>query len=187
MSENPLAKLYNIDKVRSKTIQIKLEDALGDEIKISDILEQLYTYISDQFSSSEINICTQQIHPLITEILVKSIKSSFKDETLAITTLAQPELRTAMIQQMLTTFYFLKFIQKNKIKIVSLEEDISKQDLEKIVLQDKLSSYIVTARLSGLSMQEIINAIMVSGIISKDDLIESNIFPKEEIEKWISK
>lgn len=183
MNSLPYGKFHNLDKARMKTIQIKLEDVSGDEIKVEDILEQLNSYLIDQFVSTDVNVCMQQIHPLITDILTKSIITSFKNKQLAIATIAQPDFRAAFIQQMLITFYFLKFIQKNKIKIISVEEDISKEEMDKILKQDNISSYIVTAQVSGLSLNQIIKNILDTGAMSVDELIESNIFTKEQIDK----
>src|SRR3954471_8682693 len=107
MNDLPYAKFFNIDRTRNKFIEIKLEDSNGDEVKVDDIIDQIDSYLAEQFSSKEINVCTQQIYPLFTEILTKSITKSFKDPLAGLSVISQTEIRAAFLQEMVISFYIM--------------------------------------------------------------------------------
>lgn len=181
MSED-IFKFATIDKVRNKLMTIKLEDKNGAEILIDEIITQVNDYIVEQLSSKEEdNVCLQQIFPLVACILNKSIISSMKGHTdLATGIVSQHLIRDAFMNEMLITYYFMKFIQKNNIKIISLQKDISEEDIKKAIITDKIGSFALMANMSGVPIKNMIDTIMKSGNISREELLETGLFTEED-------
>lgn len=171
-----------IDKIRNKLISIKLEDASGKEINTKETIEEIKDYIDQQLSSKENNSCIQQVYPLIVNIFNNSIVSSVGDLSISAEIISEPRIRMAIIQEMMITHYLMKYIQKNNIKIISIEKDVNQEDIKKAILLDRINSYGILSTIRGLSFKEILTNILNSGLISKSELLESGMCKESDLE-----
>lgn len=184
---NELFKLSNIDKIRNKLITIKLEDNDGSEIILKDIIDKINNYINEQLASKEVNVMVQQIYPFISQILAQSIIDVTGDEYTAIMMLSQKVFRNVFMQEMLLSYYIMKFIQKNNIKIVSIERDASEGEIESILTKDSISSFGMLANVAGYTSDETAQALLKSGKITEQDIINSNMFTADQLKNILKK
>lgn len=184
---NELFKFSNIDKVRNKIISIKLEDKDGSEVEIEHVIEQVNSYINEQLASKEGNVMVRQIYPFISQILAQSLTKVVGSEYTAMMIVSQQLFRNAIMQEMLLSYYIMKFIQKNNIKIVSVEQDASDDQIDSILVKDSISSIGILAGMSGYTSKETIQALLNSGKVSEQDIINSNMFTNEQLKDILKK
>ncbi len=179
--ETNIFSIANIDLVRKKKIAIKLEDETGTEVNVSEVITQVNSYITDQLTSKDRNVCLDQIFPLLSQLLNRSINSITKDIYLSGILMSQAIYRNTFISEMMLTFYFLKFIQKHNIKIVTMEEDISQEEIDKLIKADQVNAFSIAAINMGMPLKEVVESLLASGHVSRQDLIDSGMIKDEDI------
>jgi len=71
---------------------------------------------------------------------------------------------------MASSFYLLKFIQNNKIKIHTIEEELTDDDIDTYERLSKASSTMSLANTMGLDHKEVIKSLLKHGKIKEEDL-----------------
>ncbi len=172
LSEEELDKFFElmfINKITKKRISIQLENTAGEVVPIKEVLEQVNEYVTNQLNSKETNSTIQQIFPLVAQQASYSVpRLAGADNAMFVFTSGL--LKSTVLHQMIVSFYLLKFIQKNNLKIVTLEEDMTDEDIEKFEMASKLASVASMASLAGQDPKEVIKEMLKQGIIKKEDL-----------------
>ena len=178
-----LFKIYIIDKINKKKVSVQLEDSeSGDVVNLKDVLDQVDNYVSDQLKSKVPNSTTQQIFPLMAQNLVHGLPKHLGRYNSAIV-LSTETLKYTYLFRMTASFYLLKFIQKNNLKIVTIEEDISEQEIEKFERLNRASSAISLAHLAGVDPKDLVKEMIKRGSLDKGDLEDMGMDLSEEDKK----
>lgn len=181
MNNDNLFDFALVNKVTRKKISIKLEDSEGAEVNLKEVITQVMEYVKEQLDSKEANVCAQQVYPLVTQILAGAINDVAGSKQIAALLMTQQLFRYTLIHHMIITFYFLKFIQKNKLNIITLEEEISDDEIENLFKMDSLGSMGLAAMTAGVPIEDIIKALIKSGKVSRSDLINSGMFNESDL------
>ncbi len=170
-----LAELSMIDKIRMKKIYTRLENEDGEDVPVKDVLKQLTGWIMDQLQDKEPNTTVTKVYPLLCQSMAGSLQDIVGDKYNAMLILAQDVTRQAFINEMTLGFYLSRFMEKNGLKIVTEEEDLSQEELDRILRLNKASSISALAHLAGADGKEVIREMLKSGVITREDLNSTGI------------
>ena len=129
LTPEEIFKMVLINKEKGTSVHVELFDEDGDEVELSEIIEKLLTYIEDKISSDEPNQFVDQIMPLMAQSVISGLGRMLGLEHTAFY-LTNETSRIALINMMSIAFLLLKFLQKNKITIRTVETDISEEEIE---------------------------------------------------------
>ncbi len=165
-------KMDFIDYKRKKRIWVTLSRD-GEDIDFKDTVEQINQWIEDALKvgsdSPNGNKTLTEIFPLCAQLLSAGIVRSSGEEV-AMFILSNQMIRHALLQQMMLSYYFLKFVQKNGITVTSEEEDITEEEIQRLVRVDKANSMAAMGSMLGMSPKDIVKEMLKSGQIQKEDL-----------------
>jgi vacuolar-type H+-ATPase subunit F/Vma7 len=166
-----VADSFMIDQKRLKKIFVHLEDKDGDEVAIKDIMDNLAQYIEDQLRSVDNNATASQVYPLMAEGMTIALPRALGgDKYGASLLLSQEHFRHAFLQEMTLGFYLSKFMEKNGLRIVTQEEDITQEEVDRIKRLNKAASVTAIAHLVGANGKDVIKELVKRGVITKEDL-----------------
>jgi hypothetical protein len=124
-----LFRIVMIDRKRKVRLTIQLRDADGDEVPVRETIEKLTEYVGDKLQGDEDNVCRQQIYPLMGQAVVAGM-TKLMGMNAAAYMLSQEHTRYGLINMMVISFYLLKWIQQKNIKIHTLEEPVTDEEIE---------------------------------------------------------
>lgn len=177
--------IVTIDKKRKKRITIRLEDADGDEVPIKEAVEKLTDYVIEKASNQDDddnNHVINKLAPLVGHALVCGLPKVIGDN-LTIMMLSMEHYRHSMSMMMLLSFVLIKWVQDKKLKIVTMEEDISDEDLEKQEKIHKANSAAMISAMLGMTPEEAIKEIAKSGDVNLDDVLDDKDEEDDETEE----
>ncbi len=175
-------RLITVDRKRKKKIRVTLIDEDGDEVPIKSVSKQLMEYVTDQFKISKdldpdddddvdtkASKIVNQILPLVSQSMVAALPG-LMGQRHAYLTLAMENTRHSTIMMMMLAICLYKFIKQKGLKIVTEEEDVTQEELDKMMKISKMTSSATTGALLGMSPQEIIKDLMDAGEITADEI-----------------
>ena len=151
LTPEEIFKMVLINKEKGTSVHVELFDEDGDEVELSEIIEKLLTYIENKISSDEPNQFVDQIMPLMAQSVISGLGRMLGLEHTAFY-LTNETSRIALINMMSIAFLLLKFLQKNKITIRTVETDISEEEIETIKRKANAGSAATMGALLGLSL-----------------------------------
>jgi hypothetical protein len=167
----PLFKdVATIDIKRKKKINIRLEDEDGGSIDMQETIDNINRYITDQLTLETDNKLRDEVYPLITQVCMGGVTYAMGSQQAAAFVVSQEILRYGLGHQMLLSFYFLKFIQKNNIKVITEETDVTDEEIERLLRVSKAAGTATLAAMMGMPPKEIIQELLKSGQITQDDI-----------------
>lgn len=168
-SIDEIFKIVTIDPERKVKQHIQLRDEQGDEVPIRETIEKLTEYVSDKLKEEKGNTCKQQIMPLMAQSMAGGL-CKLMGPYLTGLTLAQSHLRHSLMHMMTVSFYLLKWIQGKKIKIHTIEEQLTDEDYDTLQRVSEASGKAIIAQMAGLDGKEIIKEMLRAGKIKHSDL-----------------
>lgn len=164
-----------IDIQRKKKINITVEDENGDDVALSDILDNILDFMNDRLQSGTVNATATEVMPLISQVMSASLSKAVGHPAIASFILSQHNLRYGILQQMMLSFYLFKFIEKNNLKVISNEEDITDEEIEHLTRLDKAAAIATMGQFMGMSPQDMIKEMLSNGTLTKEDLAKLGI------------
>jgi len=169
LTPEDIFKMVMINKVRGTSLHVELFDEDGDEVELSEIIEKLLTYIEDKISSDEPNQFVDQIMPLMAQSVISGLGRMLGLDHTAFY-LTNETSRIALINMMSIAFLLLKFLQKNKITIRTVEEEISEEEIEELKRKADAGSAATMGAFLGLDPREVLENLVEKGDITQEDL-----------------
>ncbi len=173
-----LSDVKYVDVRRKKKIFVSLQDKDGDVVEFKEVIDNLNRYITDQLEREEMNPLRDEISPLITQIFMGSLVYAAGHPATAAFIASQETLRYSITHQMMLSFYFVKFVQKNELKIVTKEEDVTEEEIERIRRVSAANSVATMGAMMGMDPKEILRELHKSGQLHKEDV--EGIFGEED-------
>ena len=106
-----------IDGERGVEIALELVDKNGEKYEIKETVEELLDWVLNQ-SEEENNSCKQQILPLISQVMLHGMPK-LVDSTEAYTIMSSIDVRYILLNLMTSSFYLMKWMLYNEVKINS--------------------------------------------------------------------
>lgn len=169
-------KLIMVNKQRGVKISVHLEDETGDRIELADVVEGLINYIKDKMKDGDSNDFSSQIMPLMSQAIVSGLGRMIGLRETGFY-LANESTRMAMMYMMCVGFLLLKYVQQHNLKIHTVEEEVSEDEMTDIDRKSQASSVGVMARLMGLDPEQILQELVKSGKI--DQTTVNDLFKKD--------
>lgn len=168
-------KLVTVDKHRKKRITVKIVDKDGDEVPFKDTIKQVMKYLEDKLAPGSnddgANHVLGQVLPLMHQSMCVALPQLVGANS-ASAILALESIRFPMSVMMLLSFSLLKLIQQKEFKIVTVEEDISEEEWDKMERFHKVTSTAMLGALAGVPPKEIIKEMMKRGYITEAEVAE---------------
>lgn len=122
-----------VTAIPKRKIKVKahLQDADGDKIETAKIATELVDFVNREMSKPENNNINTQVFPLITQLMVSYIPRVVGLDYAKVV-FAAPALRNTFIHMGMASFLMLQYIKQNNLKIVTIEEEITEQELERM-------------------------------------------------------
>ncbi len=176
-----VSSLAMVDARRKKRVSVRLVDKDGDDVSLKDIMDNLTGYLGDQLKQHEgTNATLTEIYPLMAQAMALSLPDAFGgDRYAAALLMSQETLRYAFMHQMTLGFYLLKFIQKNELKIITEEEDMTDEEIESAFRLNKAASVTALAQIAGLSGKEVVQELINRGLVTREDLEKQGLNPDD--------
>lgn len=184
-------KMSTIDRIRKVRINIKLVDKDGDEVALKEICKELMQYLKDKTavkSSSVDNAILNKVMPLVSQAAVSGLPRVVGADH-ALIYLSIEEFRLAIITMMLLSFSLMQFVKSHELKIVTMEESMTDEELEQALKLNKATSVATLGSLMGMSPQEIIKELTEKTGLSHEDAArmagsdETDVFSDTEEEE----
>jgi len=169
MSPEEVFKMVMINKVKGTTVHVELYDEDEDKVELSEVIEQLLSYIEEKLEDKEANQFVDQIMPLMAQSVVSGLGRMLGIRHTAFF-LANETSRVALVNMMSMAFLLLKFVQQKKLVIQTFEEEISEEEIEDIQRKAKAGSAATMGALLGMDPKEILENLVEQGEISQEDL-----------------
>ncbi len=184
MNQDDLFNLITIDRIRKKKITVTLVDSDGDEIDLGDACREIMDYVTDQCSvkkkqNDKQRVMINQILPLVSQAMCSTLPS-LMGKRHAYMTLTQENFRYSHIMMMMLSLTLLKWVNKKTIKIVTHEEDVTDEEIERYEKMSRVSSAATTGAMMGMSPKEIMKDLIESGDISSAEIDDIRGNKKDE-------
>jgi hypothetical protein len=167
---NDIFKLVTVDRIRKVKITVKLVDEEGDEIPMRETIDQLMSYIKDKTKSDtedSNNPMITQIMPLNSQALVAALPKIMGVRNTA-TLLSIESLRMSFVMMMMLSFSLLQFVKRKNLKIVTMEEPITDEEIERAIKLSKASSVASMGAMLGMNPNQIVKELMDKGLVDKE-------------------
>lgn len=164
-----LFRIIMIDRKRKVKMAIQLRDKDGDEIPIRETIEKLTEYIGDKLKAEGGNICKQQIMPLMSQAVVGGM-IKLMGQGPATFMLSNEHTRYGLINMMTVAFYLVKWIQGKNLKIHTIEESITQEDVDMYDRISTASDISVQSAAMGNDPKMVIREMVKRGQLKKSDL-----------------
>lgn len=162
-------RLIAIDRKRKVKTSVELKDSEEDEIPIKEVVEELVQYINDKLADDEANICKTQILPLMVQAATIGL-AKYLDKQSAAFLLADPVMRDSLIQMMGLSFYLLKWMQQKRIKIYTLEEQVTEEEIASLDRCSRASDLVARYAKSGGNPKVAMREMLKRGLLKEEDL-----------------
>ncbi|MEK6881076.1 MAG: hypothetical protein AABY22_15765, partial [Nanoarchaeota archaeon] len=166
----------NYDK--STIISTELKDKNDITVPLDKVMLELTEYVKDKIDSKEDNVFRDQILPLMTQAVVLALPDLIGVEETALL-LAKANGKYALIYSMATAFLLLKYMQKHNLSIETIEEEISQQEIQKIIKRIQINNAIIIAAEEGISKEQILQSLLSLGKVTEEDINDFNEYSKE--------
>jgi hypothetical protein len=167
-----------IDKRSQRMIRSKLVDENGDEIEINEVARKLTEYVTDQCDlGGDDNATLNQVIPLMGQAMTAGCYQLMGNKW-ATLLLSQEHVRMSIVYMMTVSFYLLKWLQKQKVRIHTEYEELSPEDIEHYEKIVKTGDAIQTVAALGGDPEEMLKHLLKEGQISQEDY--DNIMRKRD-------
>lgn len=183
-----LLKVVAIDPFRKKKMRVMIKGTdEGETVETTQIVDKLLDYIQGKVKDEGENIYKQQILPLVAEAATITLIKTLGPD-LGMFLMTQHTTRDAFINMMAVGFLLMRWLDgasKKGIKIHTVEEDITEEEMNKLYKLDKITGLTSLASMSGVNPIEMLRQMVKAGQISKEDLaaIGADKYIKEEDKK----
>lgn len=164
-----LFKLVTIDRTRKVKTLVQLKDAEGDEIPVKETVEKLTEYITDKLKDEGDNSCKTQIFPLMGQAVTSGLVK-YAGVSWASYFLADEPTRGALMQMMCMSFYLLKWIQQKGIKIYTVEEPLTDEEIEMYDRCSRASDITMKYTMAGGDPKKALREMLKRGMLKESDL-----------------
>lgn len=178
-------KMIMVDRARKIKTIIHLKDKDEDEIPIKETVEKLTEYIHDKLKDKEENSCKGQVMPLMAQALAHGLVRYLGNQNAAFI-LSDSLVRDSLIHMMGMSFYLLKWIQQKDIKIHTVEESISQEDVDMYDRCSRASDLAIRYAAAGGDPKEAMREMLKRGLLKQEDLVQlgaESISSEEELVK----
>ena len=162
--------LVLINKRTKKKVTVQLEDKDGDRIELADLLEELVKYIQDKLAEDN-NQMTDEIMPLMSQTLVSGMGRMIGIQPTA-AFVTNPNTRMALIYMMMISFTMYKLVQVKGLRINTVEEEVTDEEIEEIERKSKASSVATMSAMLGIDPREALRQMVDRGDLTENDLEE---------------
>jgi hypothetical protein len=169
MTPEEVFKMVMINKVKGTTVRVELQDKEGDVVELSEVIEELLSYVEAKLEDDKPNQFVDQIMPLMAQSVVSGLGRMLGIRHTALF-LTNELSRVALVNMMSIAFLLLKFVQQKELTIQTYEEEISEEEIEEIQRKAKAGSAATMGALLGLDPKEILDNLVKQGEISQSDL-----------------
>jgi hypothetical protein len=169
LSQDEMLRVITIDRKKKRRLDISLRKGEDDKVELNDVIEPLTEYVTDMMSSDEDNVTKQQIFPLMAQAAARALIKMAGAHGASVIMSAE-HVRYALIHVMMVGFYLMKFVQKHGIKIDSLEEPLSDDDLEMFDRVNAAANVTAMATHLGADPKEVVRELLQSGQLRREDL-----------------
>jgi hypothetical protein len=157
-----------IDKVKGVKLKTVLIDKEGDPVDLTDIIEQLLTYMKDKLEEGN-NQFADHVLPLMGQAMASTLSRVLGIAPTGFF-LATPKFRDAFLYSMAMGFLLLKFVQQKGITITSTEEAVSEEEIEAQERKGHANSAAMLASMIGEDPVEVLKKMREEGRITEEDL-----------------
>lgn len=164
-------RLCMVDRKRKVRIEVKLLDPDGDEVPIKEALREITQYTMDKLKGDEPNDVAGKILPMMAESTATALPR-LVGPGLASALIAQESVRYPLIHMMTVGFLLLKFIQKNSLKITTIEETLTDEEIEGYERLNRASNAAVLSSMLGGDPKSTLREMFRKGMVTKGDLEE---------------
>lgn len=164
-----LFQVVSIDRHRKVKMHTEFRDASGDEVPIRETIEKITEFVSDKLESEEGNTCKQQVMPAMAQAVVSGLAKSM-GINLATYMLGQSHIRYGLLHMMIVAFHLAVWLKKKDIKIHTIEEALTDEDLEMYDRISNASDVITTLAAMGGDPKELLQKMIQSGQLKESDL-----------------
>jgi len=162
--------LVLINKKTNKRISVELEDSDGDQVELSDMLGELVGYVKERLEEDD-NQLVNEIMPLMGQTLVSGMGRMLGLEATA-AFISNPNSRTALVYMMMIAFTMYKLVQVKGLKINTIEEEVTDEEIEEIERKSRASSAANMSAMMGLDPREVLEQMVKRGDITEQDLTD---------------
>ena len=162
-------RLVTLDPHRKVKVTIELRDKDGDEVPIAETVQKISQYVADKMADPEANTCRQQIFPLSAQAMVLSLARLLGPELTSLL-ISQDQIRYSFVHVMMVGFYILQFLRSKDIKVHTIEEAVSDEDIATFHRVNKASGVLTLARHMGVDSREVVRELLRTGNITQEDL-----------------
>jgi len=164
-----LYKVSTIDRKRKVKLSIELKTPEGDNISVSEMIEQLSGYVSDKILDPKGNPTSQQVMPLVAQAMTYGTVKSL-GEYKAASLLSQEIIRYSMVHFGMICFLLYKLIQKKNIKVYTTEQLLTDDEVDAYDRISSIADVSTQIALMGGDPKELIQELVRGGHVSKSDL-----------------
>lgn len=169
--QEQLSKMIMIDKISKTKISVQLKDKDDNEVSIQETIEKLSEWVKNNVTSEEENSCQKQIFPLMSQAVLFSVNKIVGSDYVS-AFLGQQATRNTLIYMMTIGFYFLKWMQKNEVKVFTSEEPIADEEINSLNRINNICSVISSLSVLGYNAKPVIKLLLDMGEITKEDLVK---------------
>lgn len=185
-SVEELFNVVTIDRPTKKKMTPELS-LQGEPVPIQDTVENLTEFIEDMMKNQDDgNVTRIQTFPLMAKSMVFALHKLLGPQ-LTWSLLSQETVRYSLIHMLMVGFYLMQFVKKNGIKINTLQEALTDEDIEMYDRVNAASNLTATLSILGADPKEVIQELLREGAITREDLkmmgAEEVLTEKEEDKK----
>lgn len=169
ISTEDIYKVCTIDRGRKVKLAIELKTPEADKVSVSEMIEQLSSYVSDKIKDTNGNPTSQQVMPLIGQAMTYALVKAL-GEYKAAALLSQELIRYTLVHFGMVCFLLYKLIQKKNIKVYTNEQVLSDEDLAAYDRISGVADVSTQLALMGADPKEFIQQLVKEGHISRSDL-----------------
>ena len=138
------------------------------------IINDLIDFVQEKLMLDTNNATKNQVNPLIIDVVTTTVSKnmSFYDASIL---LANNQILTMLRYSGIVSFYLMKYLEKNKLTLKTIEEHISKQDVEDYVHFTNVNQVLSKLEELGFSYTQIVQDMYKKKYITKDDLKKMDI------------
>jgi IMP dehydrogenase/GMP reductase len=182
VSLDSFLRLVTIDVKRKVRMTIRLIDEDGDEVPITETIEQISQFIMDKLNSSEENTISTQIFPMMAQSVAYGLTKILGPQLTSLF-LTQEAVRYSLIHMMSVGFYLWNVIHKNGLKIETTEESVTQEEIDSFRRLNVASGVASMAAATGINPKDILRELVKNGYVTREDLLrvgEADILEEED-------
>lgn len=170
LTPEDIFKMVLLNKRTNMKVSVQLQDKDGEEVELADLLEQLVKYVKDKLDEDN-NQLVDEIMPLMSQMLVSGMGRLLGLNTTAFY-VSNPNTRMALIYMMMIAFTMYKLVQVKGLKINTVEEEVSEEEIEEIERKSRANDVATMSQMLGGDPREALQQMVDRGDLTEDDLVE---------------